>query len=38
VKFTPTGRTQRTATMTVNSNGGNPAVRLTGTCRSHPSP
>jgi hypothetical protein len=38
VKFTPTGRTQRTATMTVNSNGGNRTVRLTGTCRSHPSP
>jgi len=38
VKFTPTGRTQRTATMTVNSNGGNRTVSLTGTCRSHPSP
>jgi hypothetical protein len=38
VKFTPTGRTQRTATMTVNSNGGNRTVALTGSCRSHPSP
>jgi hypothetical protein len=38
VKFTPTGRTQRTATMTVNSNGGNRTVSLTGSCRSHPSP
>ena len=38
VMFTPTGRTQRTATMTVNSNGGNPTVSLTGSCRSHPSP
>ncbi|MFM7065813.1 MAG: choice-of-anchor D domain-containing protein [Gammaproteobacteria bacterium] len=38
VKFSPTGRTQRTATMTVNSNGGNRTVSLTGTCRSHPSP
>ena len=38
VKYTPTGRTQRTATMTVNSNGGNRTVSLTGSCRSHPSP
>ena len=38
VKYTPTGRTQRTATMTVNSDGGNRTVALTGSCRSHPSP
>ena len=38
VKYTPTGRTQRTATMTVNSNGGNRTVSLTGSCGSHPSP
>ena len=38
VKYTPTGRTQRTATMTVNSNGGARTVALTGSCRSHPSP
>ena len=38
VKYTPTGRTQRTATMTVRSNGGDRTVALTGSCRSHPSP
>lgn len=38
VKFSPTGKTSRTATMTVNSNGGNRTVALTGSCPSHPSP
>ena len=38
VKFSPTGKTSRTATLTVASNGGNRSVALTGSCASHPSP